>query len=436
MPYWYHLAMNWEPLLMADNKPKTDEDWLAKEFEAKQYFTPAAPIDEYQLFAGRHEQIGALIDAVAERGRHAVLYGERGIGKTSLTNTFWAVLGASKVANVTRIRIQCDPSDDFTSIWKKLFREVRLIEENPDGTETSATLDRAYPDAVLPDDVRRELAVFGTNAIPVIILDEFDKIKDQDTLSLMANTIKYLSDYAVNVTLIIVGVADGVAELLGEHESIKRCLTQIQMPRMSTDELREIIDKRLPRLGMKITGDARWKIVTLARGLPSYVHALSRFAVVRAIKAKRLTITEDDVAAAIDDLLGQTDLSCRDDYLKATTSNQSGNLYRQVLLACALAETKTADGYFSAVNVVQPLCSILGRTVEIANFKNHLAAFAAVERGQILTRRGKTRQHQYRFHDPLMQPYVIMRGIKEKMVSESAKEVMSFPEQTDLFATE
>lgn len=41
--------MKWELLLMADNKPKTEDDWLAKEFEAKQYFTPAA---------SRHENHG------------------------------------------------------------------------------------------------------------------------------------------------------------------------------------------------------------------------------------------------------------------------------------------------------------------------------------------------------------------------------------------
>ncbi len=41
-----------------------------------------------------------------------------------------------------------------------------------------------------------------------------------------------------NQGVVIVGVADDVNELIGEHNSIKRALTQIRIPRMSNEELR------------------------------------------------------------------------------------------------------------------------------------------------------------------------------------------------------
>lgn len=49
-------------------------------------FTPAAPISRREAFSWRYEQISAVIEAVAEPGRHVILYGERGVGKTSLSN--------------------------------------------------------------------------------------------------------------------------------------------------------------------------------------------------------------------------------------------------------------------------------------------------------------------------------------------------------------
>ena len=68
--------------------PRTSEDWQALSYEAAQIFSPSAPVDEAALFAGRQTQIRKLIEAVLEKGKHAVLYGERGVGKTSLVKVF------------------------------------------------------------------------------------------------------------------------------------------------------------------------------------------------------------------------------------------------------------------------------------------------------------------------------------------------------------
>jgi DNA-binding NtrC family response regulator len=50
--------------------------------EAGTVFTPSAPINDKALFAGRIDQVRQVMDAVSQRGRHAVIYGERGVGKT------------------------------------------------------------------------------------------------------------------------------------------------------------------------------------------------------------------------------------------------------------------------------------------------------------------------------------------------------------------
>src|SRR5438132_13610236 len=52
-------------------------------------FTPGAPIDSRELFAGREKQVDRVISIIFQKGSHPVLFGERGVGKTSLTNTIF-----------------------------------------------------------------------------------------------------------------------------------------------------------------------------------------------------------------------------------------------------------------------------------------------------------------------------------------------------------
>jgi len=70
----------------------------------------------------------------------------------------------------------------------------------------------------------------------VIILDEFDRVHDEDSRVLMADTIKTLSDQLVSTTMVIVGVADDVNQLISSHASIDRNLVQVLMPRMSKSD--------------------------------------------------------------------------------------------------------------------------------------------------------------------------------------------------------
>ncbi len=409
--------------------PKTKEDWQALSFEATQLFSPSAPVDEGDLFAGRAEQIERTIEVVLERGKHIVLYGERGVGKTSLARVL-RLLFPSIVSQVILVREQVDPSDDFSSIWHKVFKDISVTTED-DG---KICLDEIYGEdqKLSPDDVRRALeSAFTATQIPVIVVDEFDKTKNESVRERTANLIKYLSDYSVNVTIILVGVADDIGELLEQHESISRCIEQIPMPRMSNEEMKEILRKRIPRLSMKIEPDAMWKILTLSRGLPSYVHLLGLYSTQDAIRHRRLTITEPNVDAAIKRAIEKSQESVQREYASAIHTNRSDTLFQEVLLACALAKPDER-GMFSPNAIVVPLSSILQKTIKIANFQNHLKKFIGEERSRILVRRGKERAYKFRFRDPMMQPYVIMKGVETGLIEPKSLDVLSSPAEPEL----
>jgi Cdc6-like AAA superfamily ATPase len=408
-------------------------DLAPKRFEINQLFTPSTPVTVAELFAGRLSQILRIMDTIAEVGRHAVVYGERGVGKTSLMQVV-PYLVPDRVGRIRYCRVQAFPNSTFHSLFNSVFKKIKFTADVGNG-EQQYDVAETYTGTITPDDVVTEFGHYTHNDIPIVVLDEFNEIPDPETPMMVANTIKALSDAGTNVTMIVVGVADNVTQLIENHESIQRCTEQIPMPRMTSEELFEVLDKRLKQLGYTITGDAKWKIANLAKGLPAYVHGLGKHACLSTlVVGGRLHIEESHVDAAIDGLIASSDRTFKDAYEAATRSAQPDNLLKQVLTACALAKVDDS-GYFRPAAIKEPLSGILGRPVEIANFQNHLKAFIDPKRKAILHRDGEPRAYRFRFRQPAMQPFVLMKGITEGIIDIDAKRALSSPEQPDLFAT-
>ena len=146
----------------------------------------------------------------------------------------------------------------------------------------------------------------------------------------------------------------------------------------------------------------------------------------------RIDITEDDVDNAINEVVQSSQQTIKHAYEEATRSNQARALFRHTLTACALAKVDDA-GWFMPSAVVEPMSNILRRPIAIANFQDTLRDFVE-RRGCVLQRTGEPRNYRFRFANPAMQPYVIMRGISDGIIDEKAKRALSSPEQPDLFS--
>lgn len=133
-------------------KPQTPEDWSALRADITEAFSPGAPVQEKDLFSGRNAQIAALIDAVNQRGRHAIVFGERGVGKTSLVNILALVMHRPN-RELIYVRVNADPSDTFASLWKKVFKRMSYVASTADGQVTRKVSDDFGPD-LSPDDVQ------------------------------------------------------------------------------------------------------------------------------------------------------------------------------------------------------------------------------------------------------------------------------------------
>ncbi len=77
-------------------------------------FTPGTPVNDRDLFAGRIDQLRKVSDAVVQLGYHAALFGDRGVGKTSLSN----VMSAMQISGyaLSACKVTCDAGDNFVSL--------------------------------------------------------------------------------------------------------------------------------------------------------------------------------------------------------------------------------------------------------------------------------------------------------------------------------
>ncbi len=381
-----------------------DQRWNMTETMAQRIFSPSSPIDEGRLFSGRIQQVRDLLGVIYERGGHAVLYGERGVGKSSLANTI-----ADKIPDaVTNIKIykdNCRPDDSFFDLWSKMLWDFKF-----DGVDASE---------FLKDEAREFVVVKILESLPkatqyVFMFDEFDRITSASVKISMADTIKHFSDYPQNITIVIVGVGFSIDELFGAHPSIQRCCRQVPMPRMSDFELLDILNERYFELGLSVADDMKQKLVNLAQGLPGFAHLAGREAALSAIRRKSRTIEDFDYAVSVKESVRRAQESIVSSYNKATYSAKE-NIYKEVLLACSLAE-RDDRGKFSASDVRKSLSVLLGRKVEISAFARHLAAFCDKDRGPVLRKTGKRKSFQYQFIEATLQPYILMVGKRDGLI--------------------
>jgi hypothetical protein len=124
--------------------------------------------------------------------------------------------------------------------------------------------------------------------------------------------------------------------------------------------------------------------------------------------------------------------SIRVGYDKATYTTKKNSLHATILLACAMAAYDDF-GRFQPGDLIDALRIITGEDFTTDRYAKHLHAFCTIERGPMLEKFGSEYKWKFRFANPSMQPYVLMKGLRDEWIEEKDCQLNRRPKKGMLF---
>ncbi|WP_182335212.1 AAA family ATPase [Stenotrophomonas acidaminiphila] len=407
-------------------------------------FTPAREVQDIDRFAGRAATLDSLAAALQSDGAQIVLYGQRGIGKSSLSRVL-AQIAINDEAAISRlataphskfdylpIYVTCD--DSVTNVEKLCLRlltdeqalapwipfkvsertssqegggklGVKVIELSGKlsgsiterKTEIQAEVTSTFINAC------RQIVSSGVAADGVlIVIDEFDRISDKSGI---ASIIKALGPE--KITFALVGVASDVRELISDHESVARQIADgtIFVPPMDGDELAEIISRAMAALNNKYSFELAaitW-ITTIARGHPFYVHLVGKHALLRAISQRTDVVTEAIAREALADIAFKGSAPIQE----AAYKKAVGHSYTREHILKKFASVDADEVY--TTNLYGDIARELN--IDPSAISVYVGQLASEKYGNVLER---SRDRYYQFTDSLFKAYAAARPYERK----------------------
>lgn len=262
---------------------KEDERRI-RDSKVREVFTPSTPIRNENLFKGRQRELRQLLQSINTPGQHAILYGDRGVGKSSLANIVsnHIVDGSSMKLIIKR----CDSHDTFKTIVEKPLQAAGINTNLAGQSKTKQGEGKVYlvrgsisntdeltgiqEDMESPSWVCEQAKDLNV----LFVIDEFDSINSTEEKHRIAEFIKQLSDSNSSLKILIVGIADTTSELIAGHQSVQRCLTEIKLNKMSLEELIQIIRDGATTLDLEFDKYATTRIARVSSGYPYFTHLL------------------------------------------------------------------------------------------------------------------------------------------------------------------
>ena len=320
---------------------------VASRIKLRGAYTPAQPITDRRMFAGRTKLLTQLIRGIEDERLHVVIYGERGMGKTSLLHV---LAQTAREARYLVVYVTCGAGSDFNEMMHTAAENIPLL-YHADYGPTTPEAERGDSFATLlghdtitvrgASDLLAKVA--GTRVL--IVLDEFDRAESGDFRRSIAELVKSLSDRSVRVQFVIGGVAANLNELVANVPSIQRSISALQVPKMTAAEIRSLIKNGEPITGITFDAGAVHAIIDRALGFPYLASLLSHRAGLNAIDRGVDTVTSQDVATAtqdaVEDAFGRIS---RRSQLHIQQAMQRGSLNALGALAGAAQSTAGAFG--------------------------------------------------------------------------------------------
>jgi hypothetical protein len=249
---------------------------------------PAVPIQSEEFLFGRQNEIDRIRRALMAPGRQVFIYGERGVGKSSLAN---AAAIQWQSSDRDPLNTSCSSDASFASVVWSLIRMSGTEPANTRVDRSGATM-KAGPVTLIsnadvttqagaaPLDVeeaaeRLDRAFAGYSSRTIAVVDEFDLLRDKADRQRFAELLKALGDRNSAAKLIFTGVAATLDELLESHASAHRQLDTVELHRLGFQARVDIVQRALRAFDVAAHDSVVYRIANVSNGFPYYVHLMA-----------------------------------------------------------------------------------------------------------------------------------------------------------------
>jgi Cdc6-like AAA superfamily ATPase len=282
--------------------PRGGDRLATTRIKLRNAFTPAQPITDRRMFAGRVDVLTTLIRSLEDQRVHIIMYGERGIGKTSLVHV---LTQAAQEARYIVVYCSCGAGSNFDEIFRAVAADIPLLFHSgfaptADEAEKGGSLADLLPTGQLSPRLVADLFGRLTGTRVLVVLDEFDVCESPEFRRNIAELIKNLSDRSIRTQLVIAGVAADLTELVEHIPSIRRNIFAVQIPKMTAAEISHLVENGEEISGVAFDKAALDFIVFVANGSPYLASLLSHHAGLAALDKGRTKVAVEDVSMAVD----------------------------------------------------------------------------------------------------------------------------------------
>lgn len=399
-------------------------------------FTPKT-IASREMFARRNESdlIGipgvqnTLTEALAEQGGQVLVYGDTGVGKSSL------VRYAAADAGLQPVNVECFSNKTYEDLIEE---GIGKLLETRDVKRTSTTVVGAEAEAGAK--VKFLLSFKGTvkgersttheievvekppldalieamkaSGTRLIVLDNFQNVTEERTRLLVAQTMEALADRAAetgNIKTVVIGIADDAPSLLGGSVSFLRRTSEVGVPRMPDEEVEEIFRTGFKLLDLTISDPLLLRLVFFADGFPYFAHLLGLYAARTAQRETHAAITEADVDRGIAQAVLQVQQTFAARLEKALEKGGDTQPRRRILQLMANSDRRE----WQASDVIEIYRQKYGGRNNYTFLHVAFGLLIKPEYGGILKRNEARSPYTSRFADPQMRPYLRLNPVVE-----------------------
>lgn len=384
-----------------------EDERRINESKVRDIFTPFTPISNLTFFQGRKVEMHKGLSALNTPGQHLLLFGDRGVGKSSLANII-----SNQLVDITGrklIKKSCSSSDSFETIVEDVLLEagidtLQISHKSKKGlgikgfsmeseTSKSGYIEKVKSPSWVSKIIKDEDVLF--------LIDEFDSIQVQGDKKKIAELIKLLSDSNSKIKVFIVGIAESSIELTEGHPSVQRCLKEIKLDKMMTGELLQILYQGEKSLNIEFSKSAKLRICRLSSGYPHFTHLIALKAAENAIIDEKKIIDIPDVDRAVKEAVEDGENVLANSYRKSMSSFSSKTLEKckQILYSISLCR----DEFIRNDQIRSKYETIFHDDLPMVTLNNFLSKIVSDKEDKLLRRLSKG---VYRFNDPRMISYI------------------------------